>query len=238
MSIHRLLKPPAAPISNEAAQLRPGPAIGFLSFSRRRDHELRTININHLVLDTLVLLRRSLGEPINVTTSLDSDAWNVHIRPSEFKNALLTLAANARDAMPNGGGVVIETLNVSLTPKRASDKFQLTPGDYVRLAVSDTSCATAPEALARFDLFFTTRIAEPDAGLARIYEFIRRSGGNATICIEPGRGTTVNLYLPRVGLPEVRESFQAKLPRQARSARSFAQAGAPRCGCMALDQIA
>lgn len=146
------------------------------------------------------LVRRSIGETIALSTSLAGDLGTVRADPSEIENAVLNLAINARDAMPKGGRLIIQTENVSLADEDACAETGLVPGQYVRLSISDTGGGMPPEVVARaFELFFTTKAAGRGTGLglASIYGFVKQSGGNATIYSEPGRGTTVNLYLPR-----------------------------------------
>ena len=147
------------------------------------------------------LLRRTLGETLALGTLLAPRLWRVRADPSEVENAVLNLAINARDAMPDGGKLVIETKNVRLDEERRGQrKSACTPGDYVRLSVSDTGVGMSPEVLARvFEPFFTTK--EPGKGtglgLSVIYGFVKQSGGHVTIYSEVGKGTTVNIYLPR-----------------------------------------
>jgi CheY-like chemotaxis protein len=130
----------------------------------------------------------------------------IRVDPSEIENAVLNLAINARDAMPNGGKLVIETENISLDRDDDCSEHGVTPGEYVRLAISDTGFGMRPEIVARaFEPFFTTKPVGRGTGLglASIYGFVKQSGGNATIHSEPGRGTTVNLYLPVAATPTV-----------------------------------
>ena len=153
------------------------------------------------------LLRRSLGETIHVTTSLGSGLWTVRVDPGEIENAVLNLAINARDAMPDGGQLTIETSNVALEADDALEEYGLTTGDYVCLSVSDTGSGMPPEVVARaFEPFFTTKPSGRGTGigLASVYGFVKQSGGNATIYSELGHGTTVRLYLPRAGADPAR----------------------------------
>ena len=157
------------------------------------------IKLNEHILNMMDLLHQSLGATIDLATVLDGDLWVVRANASEIENAVLKLAINARCAMPKGGALIIETQNVCLTANDAYDQYGLTPGEYVRLSVSDTGRSMAPEVLARFEPFFAIKPVGRNnvPGLASVYEFIRQSGGNATIYSQPSRGTTVNLYLPR-----------------------------------------
>ena len=196
---------------NEAAQMGARLTSRLLSFSRQRKLEPTIIKLNEQILNMMDLLHRSLGETIELTTALDGDLWAVRADPSEIENAVLNLAINARDAMPQGGRLVVETHNVSLAPDVDLGEYGLNPGDYVRLTVSDTGCGMPPEVIARaFEPFFTTKEGHGTGlGLASIYGFVKQSGGNATIYSELGRGTMVNLYLPRFAAHEARVSSDA-----------------------------
>ena len=179
-------------------------------FSRQRRLEPAIVNLNDHLLETMESLRGLLGETISLALSLAGDLWTVRVNPIKIEIALLNLTINTRDAMPNGGALIIETRNVDLTTNDASDEIGLTPGEYVQLSVSDTGgCGDAQEVLARFEPFFNNKPVGRDIGrgLGRVYEFIKQSGGNATIYYEPGRGTMVSLYLPRSN--EARESSDA-----------------------------
>jgi PAS domain S-box-containing protein len=198
--------------ANEAAQMAVRLTGRLLSFSRQRKLEPAVINVNEQILNMMELLGRSLGETITLTTALANDLWNVHVDPSEIENAVLNLAINARDALPRGGRLNIETSNVRFTPEDAPKQYGLAPGEYVRVTVSDTGLGMTPEIAARaFEPFFTTKPAGRGTGLglASIYGFAKQSGGNATLYSEVGRGTTVNLYLPRHGAGERRTVSEA-----------------------------
>jgi len=172
----------------------------LLTFARRRKLEPVTVNLNDLILGMAELLRRTLGEPIQMSSVLASALWPTRADPSEVENAILNLAINARDAMPSGGKLIIETSNVRLDGCEAEVIRELGPGDYVRVSVVDSGCGMSDEVLARaFEPFFTTK--EPGRGtglgLSSIYGFAKQSGGGVTIYSEVGRGTVVNIYLPR-----------------------------------------
>jgi PAS domain S-box-containing protein len=185
----------------DAAEMGAGLTSRLLTFARRRRLSPQVLNLNELVLGLTELLNRSLGEPITLTTMLAGGLWPTRADPSEVENAILNLAINARDAMPHGGTLIIETGNISLNePARDPDR-ELRAGDYVRIAVSDTGVGMSLETLERaFEPFFTTK--EPGRGtglgLSTVYGFAEQSGGHASISSEVGKGTTVNLYLPRV----------------------------------------
>ena len=193
--------------ANEAAQMGARLTGRLLSFSRQRKLEPAVINLNEQILNMMELLRRSLGETIDLSTTLGSDLWSVRVDPSEIENAVVNLAINARDAMPHGGRLNVETSNVRFTPEDAPKQYGLSPGDYVHITVADAGLGMSPEVVARaFEPFFTTKPhgRGTGLGLASIYGFVKQSGGNATIYSELGRGTTVNLYLPRHGASEPR----------------------------------
>ena len=146
------------------------------------------------------MLRPTIGTNIDLSTSKAADLWSTEADPGQIENAVLNLAINARDAMPNGGRLVIETQNASLDAEAVEMLPGFAPGDYVLLSVADTGIGMTPEVQARcFEPFFTTKGPSKGSGLglSTIYGFARQSGGNVTIYSEPGRGTTVNIYLPR-----------------------------------------
>jgi CheY-like chemotaxis protein len=146
------------------------------------------------------LLDRTLGERIELNFMLASDLWTAFIDANQLENALLNLAINARDAMPEGGRLTIETVNVKLDEAYTSLQEDVQPGDYVAVSVSDTGIGMSSEILAKaFEPFFTTKAigAGTGLGLSVIYGFAKQSRGHMRIHSEIGRGTTVKLYLPR-----------------------------------------
>ena len=147
------------------------------------------------------LLQRTLGEPIVLKTLLADGVWSTFVDPNQLENALINLALNARDAMPRGGSLVIETANYSLGEADvAALPERMEPGDYVAIAVMDTGAGMDMGTLARaFDPFFTTKDVGKGTGLglSQVYGYCRQSGGHAQIVSEPGRGTTVRMFLPR-----------------------------------------
>jgi CheY-like chemotaxis protein len=160
----------------------------------------RIIDLNALLPVTVTMLRRTLGETIHVTAKLAPDLWLTRADPSQIGDALLNLALNARDAMPHGGGLAIETANAHLEVPGAADDTEISEGDYVMLAVTDTGTGMPPEVLERAtEPFFTTKPAGAGSGLglSMIYGFARQSGGHLAIESDMGVGTTVRLYLPR-----------------------------------------
>ncbi|MFA5958568.1 PAS domain S-box protein [Hyphomicrobium sp.] len=187
--------------AKEAAEMGARLTGRLLSFSRQRKLDPVVIGLNEHVNAMMDLLGRSLGETIDVSMSLGDQLWKVCVDPSEIENAVLNLAINARDAMPEGGRLIIETGNVSLHADDDLGEFGLPRGDYVCLAVSDTGTGMPSEVVARaFEPFFTTKASGRGTGLglASIYGFVKQSGGNATIYSELGHGTTIRLYLPKV----------------------------------------
>ncbi len=170
----------------------------LMAFSRQRPLTPVASSLNDQVTHMLELLRRTIGEHITITISLAKDLWPTLVDESEVENAILNLAINARDAMPNGGKLVIETENVVIDKDAARD--ELSPGSYVRLSVSDTGSGMPPEILVRaFEPFFTTKGPGKGTGLglASVYGFIKQSGGHIALYSEVGRGTTANIYLPK-----------------------------------------
>ena len=142
-----------------------------------------------------------MGEHITLSTSLARNVWSTRADPGQFQSAIVNMAVNARDAMPQGGKLVIETRNIVLDADHADFQSELKPGQYVQLSISDTGSGMAPEVRDRvFEPFFTTKEKGRGTGLglAMVYGFVKQSGGHVTIYSELGHGTTFNLYFPRV----------------------------------------
>jgi hypothetical protein len=159
----------------------------------------KSVDANQLVVSLEDLLRRTIGEAIDLAIVASDDLWNTLCDPNQLESALLNLAINARDAMPNGGRLTISTANVRFDGINA-DAPALMPGEYVCIDVTDTGTGMTTEVAARaFDPFFTTKPIGQGTGLglSMIYGFARQSNGHATIDSKPGRGTSVRLYLPR-----------------------------------------
>ncbi len=172
----------------------------LLAFSRKQPLRPQIVDLNSLVSDMSDMLHRTLGAMMEIRISPAPDLWRALADPGQLENALLNLAINARDAMPGGGKLTIETSNISFEPGGAVAQTDFTPGDYVVLAVSDSGTGMPPEVLEQvFDPFFTTKeIGEGSGlGLSMVYGFVKQTGGHITIYSEPGHGTTVKLYLPR-----------------------------------------
>jgi PAS domain S-box-containing protein len=170
----------------------------LLAFSRRRLLNPRPVDVNALVADIVRLLGRTLGEAIRVTTATSDDAWVARVDPAALEAAVLNVALNARDAMPDGGSLTIRTSKAEITDPPPTDD-DLRPGSYAVLALEDTGCGMVPEVAARvFEPFFTTKTGGRGTGLglSMVYGFAVQSGGAVTIVSEPGRGTTVRIFLP------------------------------------------
>jgi CheY-like chemotaxis protein len=172
----------------------------LLAFSRQSPLSPRVLSFNDLVSRMSELLRRSIGERIELETALAGGLWLARVDPSQLESAVLNLAVNARDAMPDGGKLTIETANVLLDERYAAGEIGLVPGQYVMVAVSDVGVGMAPDVLKKvFDPFFTTKPVGKGTGLglSMVYGFAKQSGGHVRIYSEVGRGTTVKVYLPR-----------------------------------------
>ncbi|CRM78506.1 MULTISPECIES: response regulator [Pseudomonas] len=172
----------------------------LLAFSRRQSLDSKPVQINQLVTSMGELLQRSLNESIALDMRLDTQLWTAEADPNQLESALLNLALNARDAMPSGGRLVVETCNRHLDSVFTAAYGTLKPGDYVELSVSDTGCGIPESLMGRvFDPFFTTKPIGQGTGLglSMIYGFARQSRGHVTLHSEVGKGTTVSLFLPR-----------------------------------------
>ena len=171
----------------------------LLAFARRQPLIPESVDVNQLVVSLEDLLRRTIGESIDLEIAAPDDLWCTLCDPNQLESALLNLAINARDAMPDGGKLIISTANAHLGSVTA-DTPALSPGDYICIAVSDTGVGMSAEVAARaFDPFFTTKPIGQGTGLglSMIYGFARQSNGHVTIDSKLGRGTSVRLYLPR-----------------------------------------
>ncbi len=172
----------------------------LLAFSRQQALSPEPLIINKLVAGMSELLDRTLGEHVKVETLLAAGLWQVKADPAQLENAILNLAVNARDAMPGGGRLTIETLNAFVDDAYAQE-YAIEAGQYVLIAVADTGAGMAPEVIAKaFDPFFTTKGAGKGTGLglSQVYGFVRQSGGHVKVYSELGVGTSVKIYLPRL----------------------------------------
>ncbi len=187
----------------------------LLAFSRKSPLSPQVINLNELVATMSELLRRTLGERISLETVLAGGLWLTNVDQNQIEAALLNLAVNARDAMPGGGKLTIETANVYLDDQYTAAEVDLAPGQYVMAAVTDLGTGIPSELLQKvFDPFFTTKPAGKGTGLglSMVYGFAKQSGGHVRIYSEVGKGTTVKLYLPRYFGPAAEADKRAHEP--------------------------
>jgi PAS domain S-box-containing protein len=178
----------------------------LLAFARRQPLEPRLIDPNALVTETASLLRPKLGEQIEIEAMLEDNVWRAVADPAQLTTALLNLAVNVRDAMPDGGKLTLETGKLILDEAYAQSNAEVRAGPYVMIAVSDTGSGIAPEVLERvFEPFFTTKEVGKGTGLglSMVYGFVRQSGGHIKVYSEVGHGTTIKIYLPRAEAAEV-----------------------------------
>jgi signal transduction histidine kinase/CheY-like chemotaxis protein len=172
----------------------------LLAFSRQQPLAPAIADINGIISHIAEILRRTLGETIGLECVLAGGVWRTRVDPGQLENAILNLAVNARDAMPEGGRLTIETQNARLDEDYAAAQTEVTAGQYVLIAVTDTGTGMGADIVARaFDPFFTTKEKGRGTGLglSQVYGFIKQSGGHIKIYSEPGLGTSVKIYLPR-----------------------------------------
>jgi PAS domain S-box-containing protein len=172
----------------------------LLAFARMQHLEPEAVDLNARLNNVVGLLQRALGEKVNLRVKTAKALWPAIIDPTQVDDALVNLAINARDSMPGGGTLSIETQNVTLDEDYAANHLEVAPGDYAMLAVSDTGTGMPPEVIARaFEPFFTTKQEGQGTGLglSQVFGWVKQSGGHIKIYSEVGHGTTVKLYLPR-----------------------------------------
>ncbi len=172
----------------------------LLAFSRLQPLAPKSTDINKCVTDVSEILRRSLGETVLIETVLGGGVWRALVDVPQLESAIVNLAVNARDAMPGGGKLTLETANAALDQAYADAHHEVIPGQYVMIAVTDTGTGMPPEVAQKaFDPFFTTKDVGQGTGLglSQVHGFVKQSGGHIKIYSEPGQGTTVKLYLPR-----------------------------------------
>jgi two-component system cell cycle sensor histidine kinase/response regulator CckA len=191
----------------------------LLAFSRKQIIEPKTLNLNTTLEEFKKMLGRFIGEHIQLETVLAPELWFVEADPSQIEQVFLNLAVNARDAMPDGGQLTIETANVVLDPDETAKGLELDPGEYVMVAISDTGIGMSEEVQARiFEPFFTTKEMGKGTGLglATVYGIVKQNNGSIWVYSEEGQGTTFKVYLPRVAeavdsLPQ--QGWTRALPR-------------------------
>jgi len=175
-------------------------AAQLLAFGRRQPLAPKVVNLGRFIHGLDDLLRRALGDGIEIDTRISGGLWNSLVDPSQVENALLNLAINARDAMNGHGRLTLEAGNAELTAAEAAQHDDRRPGQYVMLAVTDTGCGMAADVIEHvFEPFFTTKPEGQGTGLglSMVYGFVRQSNGHIKIVSQPGQGTTVRIYLPR-----------------------------------------
>jgi PAS domain S-box-containing protein len=191
---------------NEAADRGAELTGHLLAFARKQPLQPRETDINRLVVDSAKLMRPTLGEHIEIESMLSDSVWAALVDPGQLSSALLNLAINARDAMPGGGKLTLETMNVTLDENYSAINRDVAPGNYVMIAVSDSGSGIPETILDRvFDPFFSTKDVGKGTGLglSMVYGFVKQSGGHIKVYSEIGFGTTFKLYLPRAdALPE------------------------------------
>ncbi|HSS15145.1 MAG TPA: CHASE3 domain-containing protein, partial [Rhizomicrobium sp.] len=194
----------------------------LLAFARRQALEPRSVDLGRVIRNMSDMLRRTLGENIQVETVIAGGLWNTLADPNQVENTVLNLAINGRDAMPEGGKLTLEVANAFLDDAYAAGHSEVVPGQYVMLAVSDTGIGMTPDVLGRvFEPFFTTKPEGQGTGLglAQTYGFVKQSGGHIKIYTEVGHGTTIKLYLPRTRREADAPSADAGAPAQGGSER-------------------
>ncbi|KAF0675021.1 PAS domain-containing protein [Profundibacterium mesophilum] len=187
----------------------------LLSFGRRQPLEPRAVHTGSLIGDIVAILSSAVGEGVDIRTTVAPDLWNIHADPTNVENALLNLAMNARDAMNGHGTLTIDLSNAVIERGGSAGGVDLAPGEYVRIAVTDTGTGMTSDVLEQvFEPFFTTKAAGRGTGLglAMVYGFVKQSNGHVTIESKPGSGTTVILFLPRTSAETHTQSRSPEAP--------------------------
>ncbi len=188
----------------------------LLAFARQQPLRPQHVDVNELVSGITRLLRRTIGEDVEISLDLAAELWPVVVDPAQLEASLTNLATNARDAMPDGGRLMIVTGNRTLDADYAAQHAEVAPGGYVMLEVSDTGSGMTPEVMHRiFEPFFTTKSRDKGTGLglSMVFGFIKQSGGHIGVYSEPGIGTTFRLFLPHMAanVPTIEESVATPL---------------------------
>lgn len=176
----------------------------LLAFSRRQVIEPKVMNLKDVIENMSEMLKHTIGGHIRLNTVIAPELWPVKVDPTQIEQVIINLAVNARDAMPDGGQMTLETANAVLDENYVSSHLDARPGDYVMLSVADSGCGMNKETLARiFEPFFTTKEVGKGTGLglASVYGIVKQSGGNIWVYSEEGKGTTFRIYLPRASEP-------------------------------------
>jgi hypothetical protein len=187
----------------------------LLTYSRRQEMQPKRLDVNGMVSGMSTMLRRLIGEHIDLQLSLAPGLGAIHADPGQIDQVIMNLVVNARDAMANGGKLLIETSNVAVTPAEAERQAGLRPGLYVTIAVNDTGSGMNPETRGRaFDPFFTTKEKGRGTGLglSTVAGIVKQAGGSVSLFSEPGRGTSVKVFLPMLGEVAMPESVAPVAP--------------------------
>lgn len=184
----------------------------LLAFSRRQHLDRKNINVNDTINEILKLLERIIGEDVHVTTKFSADISAVYADRAQIEQVIMNLSVNARDAMPRGGDLGIETSNIELDEFYCRQYPDFKPGRYVQIKLSDTGCGMDEELQTRiFEPFFTTKGVDKGTGLAMVYGIVTQHDGHINVYSEPGHGTTFKLFLPAIDLAAENEKDAAQL---------------------------